>query len=132
MALNLAGKKFNHLTVLTRLPPQDVRGVIWVCQCDCGKTLEVFAFKIINDLKKSCGCKEHEAKVLAARKKKGNHYLSFRGETRCISEWCEVLALSQHVLRSRLSRGWEVEKALTTPVYKAQEDQYVSDEGQVA
>lgn len=41
--------------------------------------------------------------------------LTFNGETLCVSEWAERIGLKHETLRGRLSRGWSVEKALTTP-----------------
>ncbi len=45
-----------------------------------------------------------------------NHRLTFRGETRCVTEWAEILGISERTLRARAVRGWSAERALTTPV----------------
>lgn len=44
-----------------------------------------------------------------------NQRVTWRGETRCIAEWAEVTGLCDKLLYSRISRGWDPERALTTP-----------------
>lgn len=44
-----------------------------------------------------------------------NQWLTFRGETKTVSEWTRVLGFPREVIRSRLARGWSVEQALTLP-----------------
>lgn len=56
----------------------------------------------------------------ATRKEQGrnmstNRLLTFRGETRCLAEWAEVLGKSRSEISLRLRRGWSVEDALTRP-----------------
>ena len=50
-----------------------------------------------------------------SRNRKSNVLLTFRGETKCVKEWCEVLGVSEIMVRKRLKRGWSVERALTEP-----------------
>ena len=45
-----------------------------------------------------------------------NHRLRYKGETLCMSEWCERLGISHAALTKRLERGWPVAKALGTKV----------------
>lgn len=49
------------------------------------------------------------------RNRRSNRFVTFRGETLTIAEWCERLGLPGDTVRWRLSR-WTVEEALTTPV----------------
>lgn len=53
------------------------------------------------------------------RNTRQNRLLTYNGETRCLNEWAEVLGVSRDLLRGRLSRGWSIEKTLTTPVLRA-------------
>lgn len=46
------------------------------------------------------------------------HLLEFRGESRCVGEWSEILGLDVQTILSRLRRGWDVDKSLGTPVEK--------------
>ena len=42
--------------------------------------------------------------------------ITFEGKTHCISEWARKVGVGFFTLRSRLNRGWSVERALTTNV----------------
>jgi hypothetical protein len=44
-----------------------------------------------------------------------NVNITFRGMTRNLSQWCELLGVSREMVRGRLARGWTVERAFTTP-----------------
>jgi hypothetical protein len=46
-----------------------------------------------------------------------NRLLTLAGEIKCAAEWCEIKGLSWSALKTRLARGWPVEKALNTPMY---------------
>lgn len=49
--------------------------------------------------------------------RKNNHLLNYNGETHTISEWSEIVRISDKVIRDRINRyKWTVEKALTTQV----------------
>lgn len=50
------------------------------------------------------------------RNTRDNHLLVFRGRTQCLSAWAEELGMQYDTLFSRIQRGWNTEKALTTPV----------------
>jgi hypothetical protein len=43
-----------------------------------------------------------------------NNRIEYNGEIRTISEWSEILGISQYALRHRIQRGWSIERALTT------------------
>ncbi len=49
------------------------------------------------------------------RNSRQNKYLSFRGRTQTLVEWAEETGLSAGAIRLRLSKGWTIERALTTP-----------------
>lgn len=53
------------------------------------------------------------------RNTRRNRYLVFRGESRCVSEWAEIVHIDAHTIQARLKRGWSVEDALTTEIYQA-------------
>lgn len=58
----------------------------------------------------------------ATRKEQGrnqrtNRILTYRGESRCMSEWAEVCGVSYRLLKMRMRYGWSVERALTEPVH---------------
>lgn len=51
--------------------------------------------------------------------RKSNHYITYNGQTKTISEWAKILNIERAALSRRLNKlGWSVEKALTTPPHK--------------
>ena len=45
-----------------------------------------------------------------------NKYLEYRGETRSLAEWSEVLGFSYSAVKQRINKlGWSVEKSFETP-----------------
>jgi hypothetical protein len=55
-------------------------------------------------------------KAEQARNKRSNRWITFQGEARCLAEWAELFNVRYNTLRMRLSRGWTLQCALTTPV----------------
>jgi hypothetical protein len=55
-AINLSGKRFGKLLVLTQAASDPVRGAAWNCQCDCGNTSVVRAKHLKGGQTRSCGC----------------------------------------------------------------------------
>lgn len=53
--VDLTGKKFSRLTVLVFDQYRKCKAS-WVCKCDCGKTLNVLAHRLLSGHTKSCGC----------------------------------------------------------------------------
>lgn len=53
------------------------------------------------------------------RNRSNNHLITWRGQTRCMTEWGEVLGLSRDVLKFRLCKGWSVDRALGTPLRRS-------------
>ncbi len=49
------------------------------------------------------------------RNKRTNRILTVRGVTACFSELCLLFQVPEHRVRSRLKRGWSVERAFFTP-----------------
>lgn len=50
-----------------------------------------------------------------ARNKRSNVFVTHMGETKCLAEWSRTLFGSPNIVAARLSIGWTIEKALTTP-----------------
>ena len=50
-----------------------------------------------------------------ARNTRTNRLLTFDNETKPLVEWAEVKGLPMKLLHQRLSRGWDLRRALTTP-----------------
>ena len=52
------------------------------------------------------------------RNTRTNHYISYEGRTECLVTWAEEYDIKQTTLRLRLKRGWDIGRALNTPVRK--------------
>ena len=52
-------------------------------------------------------------RIEQARNQRSNHIIVFRGESRCLAEWAEILGVKRELLQDRLRRGWSVAEALT-------------------
>lgn len=52
--------------------------------------------------------------------RRNNHYITYNGETHTITEWARIYNMSENGLVHRILRGWEIERALTTPMQKRQ------------
>ncbi len=50
------------------------------------------------------------------RNRRDNRNLTFNGETRCVSEWAEVLGIHANTILFRLENGWTVEESLSVAV----------------
>jgi hypothetical protein len=44
-----------------------------------------------------------------------NRMLTYKGRTQSLALWCDELGISHQMVRSRLSRGWTVDKAFNVP-----------------
>ena len=53
-----------------------------------------------------------------ARNRRSSRFITLAGETKTLSEWCELYGLSSSVVVTRLARGWDAKRAITTPVKK--------------
>jgi hypothetical protein len=47
------------------------------------------------------------------RNRRLNHRVTFRGETKTIAEWAEIIAIDRSLLSWRILKGWPIEKAMT-------------------
>jgi hypothetical protein len=63
------------------------------------------------------GWVERALNASVARNKRTNRFLTYKGETLCITEWAERKGLKNSTLWRRLFKHrWDVERALNTPV----------------
>lgn len=65
-AIDFSQEKFGRLTPLYPTNKRSFANIIWICQCDCGNTIEVSTSNLKNGNTKSCGClkKERQSKVM--------------------------------------------------------------------
>lgn len=46
------------------------------------------------------------------RNRRNTKYVTYKGETKPLVEWCEILGLNYSAVYGRLKRGWNMEKAI--------------------
>ena len=49
------------------------------------------------------------------RNKDNLKYIEYQGERHSVVEWSEILHINYGTLRGRLLKGWDIERAFTTP-----------------
>ena len=57
--------------------------------------------------------------VQQARNRRSNVMLVHDGQSRCLSEWSEIVGIPRWTISRRISRGWTVEEALSIPAENA-------------
>jgi hypothetical protein len=50
------------------------------------------------------------------KNRKDNVYYTLRGKTLCVQDWGREVGIHPDTIRSRVKKGWEIEKAVFTPV----------------
>lgn len=61
MIKDIKGQRFGYLKVLHDTGKRDKHGrVIWMCNCDCGKSKEIVGGRLVSGQIKSCGCMHFE------------------------------------------------------------------------
>ena len=61
------------------------------------------------------------------RNRRDSRRITWRGETRCLKEWADILGIPHTALHQRIvAYGWPVERALTTPVRSYQSKEFQS------
>ena len=80
--IDLKGRRFGRLTVISRKENTKNNISQWECQCDCGKTTIVRSDHLIHGDTKSCGCYEIEAREKGANLHHGGKH------TRLYNIWC--------------------------------------------
>lgn len=56
---DLTGQRFGKLVARSIVGQDKHKNVIWLCDCDCGRTHEVVSRALVNGSVKSCGCIGH-------------------------------------------------------------------------
>ncbi|MDP9438291.1 MAG: hypothetical protein M3P49_06060 [Actinomycetota bacterium] len=49
------------------------------------------------------------------RNRRVTRWITYQGETLCLSDWCRRLGINYQTTKQRLDKGWPPEKALTAP-----------------
>jgi len=78
--IDLAGRRFNRLVVLSRAMSSRTGDARWRCVCDCGAETTVLGYNLRNSNTMSCGCLKQELQVAychRASKQESDHYDRF-------------------------------------------------------
>jgi len=67
--VDLIGKRFGKLVVLSKGSLNQNRSVLYRCLCDCGNYFDTVGSLVFNGITKSCGCGNQAAATLANQKK---------------------------------------------------------------
>lgn len=55
--IEMLGKRFGRLVVISEFPQRKNNQILWVCKCDCGNTTNpIYGAHLRNGETKSCGC----------------------------------------------------------------------------
>ena len=66
--IDIQGQRFGHLIAIAATDKRSVEGtVVWLCQCDCGKSREVPLGPLRSGVTQSCGCLRGESKRMDLR-----------------------------------------------------------------
>lgn len=71
--IDIAGKKFNRLTVVQRTGTSKHGQPIWLCRCDCGADKYVPGQALREGNVKSCGCYNDEVRSAACKARNTTH-----------------------------------------------------------
>lgn len=74
--------------------------------------------RINNDGNYAPGNCRWATRIIQSRNTRRSHLITFNGETHTLVEWCEIKGLSRSCLDNRIRYGWDVERALNTPMRK--------------
>lgn len=58
--IDLTGKRFGRLIVISKDLNNKSKRIKWICKCDCGNTKSVYGFNLQKGYTKSCGCLQKE------------------------------------------------------------------------
>lgn len=71
--------------------------------------------RINNDMGYFPGNVKWATKKEQSRNRRNNIRITYKGETYCLSEWCERLGLNYKRTWRRINSGWDFERAITEP-----------------
>lgn len=114
--LDYTGQRFGKLTVLKpsdNFEPNTPRK--WDCICDCGGTASVRGTALKNGTSKSCGCVSLEKLKKGWALAKENSIVKGLQGSLSVKDFLKQRGLSTKVVRTRINKGWTIERALETP-----------------
>lgn len=55
---------------------------------------------------------------IQARNRTNNVFYTYKKQTKCVGEWCELLKMPTSTFYNRIKRGWSIDKIIETPIRK--------------
>lgn len=89
VVVDLTGKKFGRLTVLSRAENNAHGKAQWLCHCECGKEVVIIGQHIRNGNSKSCGCLNMDRITKHGGHKTRLHQIWLDMRFRCRSKTCK-------------------------------------------
>ena len=88
--VDITGKKFGRLTVVSKSSTKAASGSQWVCHCDCGSIVTVARCSLTSGHTKSCGCtrKQFLKEKKPSYKHGGESSLGKNRRERLYMVWC--------------------------------------------
>ena len=107
---DLTGMVFGRLTVLNRVENNKSKVVLWLCSCECDKTVRkvISSNHLTSGRVKSCGCLKRE--MLSARFKKYNKFLEIEQDTIAIysSNSDDIFLIDKHNFEKIYQHCWRI------------------------
>lgn len=112
--LDLIGQRFGKWEVLAKHPKRSKSGwVLWECKCSgCGSTHLVGTGNLRSGATTQCQACAYKP---GNRKEYHGHKIEYMGESLTRGEWAKKLGLTRAALYTRFSKGWTLERILSTP-----------------
>lgn len=82
--IDLTGQRFGRLTVIERAGAKPTR---WLCECACGRKIEINAYSLNSGRTTSCGCFARECRS-ERKKTHGKAYTRLYNVWRCMKQRC--------------------------------------------
>ena len=60
LMVDITGQKFGMLTAISPTEKRENGAVVWLCQCDCGRTKEISGRALRSGIQTSCGCSKQK------------------------------------------------------------------------
>lgn len=98
----LEGQRFGRLTVIRESERKSNKGILWECQCDCGRTTIAEGYRLRRGITRSCGClrvellSEHRSSAYRNPEKKRKspephaNYGGYTRGNRLYTIWCGI------------------------------------------
>lgn len=61
-----------------------------------------------------------------ANNRSSNHFVTWNGETKTISQWSEITGICEKTLSQRVLKGWPVERIFSEPVHTEFHSKYIT------